>query len=277
MSSKSELTAIRDEPDPILRARQASALINEYQQQSLELARLRREAIEEAATTRGLTFTQVAKELGLSKGRITQIRQSAPPVERALFGMGPVTVAVPIRPVPDRDLGMIAAEDTRSAEAITEALRKLSLDVEHYEIPASGELDFDGDAVIICGPKSSAEAAELIAADPHFTFAPDRDGRWSIRETPTERTYESPLDNDPETHRDVAYLSVRTTDDSRRLLVAGVHAIGSLGAITYVINHLSELYQRSKMDANLSTVIETAFDGLTIREAERISGIRVWP
>ena len=233
MSSKAELRAVREEPDPLLRARRATALMNDFQQQSVELARLRREAIEEAARTRGLSFTQVAHELGLSKGRITQIRQTAPPVERAFFGIGPVRVAVPVRTIGDRDLGVVAAEDAQSAETTATALRRLAFEVDRTEVPADGSWTHTGDAVLICGPKSSARVGELIDDDPYFDFRPDARGHWAITETPSARAYTSGLDGQPPANRDAAYLSARTINDSRLVLIAGVHAIGSLGAVTH--------------------------------------------
>jgi hypothetical protein len=60
-----------------------------------------------------MTYTAVA---GLSKGRITQIRQTAPPSERAFFGVGPVTIAVPERTMPGRALPVISAEYTLAAD-----------------------------------------------------------------------------------------------------------------------------------------------------------------
>lgn len=276
MSNRSELRAVREETDPLRRARLASALINDLQQQSVELARLRREAIEEAVRTRGMTFTQVAAEVGLSKGRITQIRQSAPPVERAFFGVGPVQVAVPIRPIDGRELGVVAAEDARSAEGITNLLRGLAFEVEHFEIPAGGKWSSNGDAVIICGPKSSPRIAELIDDDPNFEFQPDSDRRWTITEQAGNRRYASQLDDTPPTQQDVAYLSGRTIDDNRLIMIAGVHAMGSLGVVNYLTDHLGEMYEHTRSYANFSTVITSTFDGLTITMAEPISGMHTW-
>jgi Sigma-70, region 4 len=53
-----------------------------YQQRAVELARLRRAAIEEAHRDRGLSYTEIAEALGITKGRITQIRDTAPLPER---------------------------------------------------------------------------------------------------------------------------------------------------------------------------------------------------
>lgn len=70
-----ELEHVRQEPDPIKRGRIATELLDQYQQRSAELAQIRREAIEEARDVLG-NYTEVAKALGLTKGRITQIRNA---------------------------------------------------------------------------------------------------------------------------------------------------------------------------------------------------------
>ncbi|GAA5160716.1 hypothetical protein GCM10023321_43850 [Pseudonocardia eucalypti] len=67
---------LRRDPDPIRRGQRASILLAQYQQQATELARIRRLAIEEAHRDRGMSYTEIATALGLSKGRITQIRKT---------------------------------------------------------------------------------------------------------------------------------------------------------------------------------------------------------
>jgi len=73
-----EFESVRADPDPVRRARRATELLMVYQQRSAELADLRRDAINQAATDQGLTFSAIAKAIGLTKGRITQIRQAGP-------------------------------------------------------------------------------------------------------------------------------------------------------------------------------------------------------
>ena len=94
---------VRRDRDPRRQGRRATELLVVYQQRIIELARLRREAIRRLQDEEGLSYAAVAAELGLSKGRIGQITQSAPPAERGLFGVGPLTIAVPLRPGRDRD------------------------------------------------------------------------------------------------------------------------------------------------------------------------------
>jgi hypothetical protein len=86
-----------------------------------------------------MSYTAVAAKIGLSKGRITQIRQTAPPAERAFFGVGPVTVAVPLRRMDGRSAGVIAREDAASAEQLTALLTSLQLQVQQFHIPTDGE------------------------------------------------------------------------------------------------------------------------------------------
>ncbi|HWO66686.1 MAG TPA: winged helix-turn-helix domain-containing protein [Umezawaea sp.] len=73
-----EVAQVRADPDPVRRGRRASDLIALYQQRANDLAQIRRDAIDEAHDVLG-SYTEVAKALGLTKGRITQIRQAAPP------------------------------------------------------------------------------------------------------------------------------------------------------------------------------------------------------
>jgi hypothetical protein len=72
-----EFESVRRDPDPIRRGQRASSLLAHYQQRATELARLRKAAIEEAHRDRGMSYTEIAAALGITKGRITQIRNDA--------------------------------------------------------------------------------------------------------------------------------------------------------------------------------------------------------
>jgi hypothetical protein len=264
--SVEEFESVRSERDPLARARRATELIGIYQQRSTELARLRRVAIDEAAQARGLTFAAVAAEIGLSKGRITQIRQSAPPPERALFGVGPVRVAVPLRAIPGRSLPVISAEDTLAAELVTATLAGLGFAVQQIRIPVAGQWKPEGDVVAICGPKSSPVIADIIKADPVLEFA-QIDGDWTIRDRRSGRSFRSGLDRSPPQDMDVAYLSTVARGSLRMTIIAGVHAIGSLGAVHYISHHLPNLYA-TVGEAEFSGVIRSTFTETTIQNSE---------
>ncbi|GGQ70240.1 hypothetical protein [Couchioplanes azureus] len=267
---------VRREPDPLRQAKLAGELIAQYQQRSVELARLRKEAINRAANERGLSYSNIAAELGLTRGRITQIRQTAPPAERAFFGVGPVRVAVPLRDVPGRALPVISSEDTRAAEMLTRLLADLAFQVEQFRIPPDGDWQPHSDAVAICGPKSSHVTAEAIAVDPYLTFGPDEGGKWTIRERDGSRTYESPMDDAANSGwSDVAYVGRLTLPGGRTLLViAGVHALGSVGAVDYLVRHLADLYGQVGTRP-FSMVVSSDHDGETVTRSELLCPPRV--
>ena len=261
--------AVREERDPLRQAQQAGELITLYQQRSVELARLRKEAINRLLRDQGLSSTEIARKLGLSKGRVTQIRQTAPPPERGFFGVGPVTVAVPLRPVEGRALPVIASEDARARDALRDFLEKrLSFVVETFGIPTNGEWEPPGDAVAICGPKSSAVTARAIESDPVLDFSPDGTGRWVIRHRETGETYASPMDDAASpSWSDVAYLARLRLDGRSLLTIAGVHALGSVGAVDYLIRNLADL-SATVGSRNFSMVIASSHDNDDVLTAE---------
>lgn len=68
-----EVEQIRAIADPIRRAQLATELSTQYQIRLAELSSIRQAAIEDAYTA-GLTATEIAQHLGLTKSRISQIR-----------------------------------------------------------------------------------------------------------------------------------------------------------------------------------------------------------
>ncbi len=110
-----------------------------------------------------------------------------------------------------------------------------------YRIPIGGDWTPSGDVVAICGPKSSRVTAEAIDADPALCFEPDSTGRWVIAERDGGRVFQSGMDRTPPERSDVAYVG-RLPHGGGTRLVAGVHAIGSLGAIHYLAGHAAEIY-----------------------------------
>lgn len=254
-----DFETVRREADPIKQARDATALLNLYQQRGHELARLRREAINRAAQETGATYADLAKLVGISKARVTQLRQSGPPSERAFFGVGPIDVAVPLRGIPGRPAGGVAAEDAEAQRIMSDLLQSLSFDVRPVTIP-NGDWTPDHEAVVICGPKSSHVSAGLIAHDPHLAFN-KADGRWQITTRDTGEAFTSPLD-DGRDSEDVAYVGRITRAGRTTLVIAGVHALGSVGAASHLRTHLPLVHAQVGID-DFSMVIRATFDGLT--------------
>lgn len=266
-----EFEAVRAEEDPILQARRAGELIALYRQRSFELARLRRDAINRAAQERGLTFTAVGEELDLTRGRISQIRKDAPPTERAFFGVGPIVVATPTRAIPGRPEGGVSREDAEADRRVTELLHGLAFEVTHFAIPPDGRWTPRHEAVVICGPKSSSVTADIIEHDPLLDFR-ESGGRWRIIDSVTGQEFTSPMDDDggPATE-DVAYVGRVTRDGLTTLVLAGVHALGSVGAVAHVGSYLADLHAAVGM-SDFSMVVRSSFDGLTPLTTEAVWG-----
>jgi transcriptional regulator with XRE-family HTH domain len=275
MDSESEFESVRTDPDPIRRGQRASSLLMLYQQRATELARLRKAAIEEAHRERGLSYTEIAAALGITKGRVTQIRSSAPPRERAFFGVGPVSVGVPYRyQTTDRERPLIAAEDAQTGEELERLLNSLTLAVTRYQIEPDREEPPAGDSVVVCGPKSAPVGADLMSRDPMLGMA-EADGRWWIEHRPTGKRYGSPSDEPDPRSADVAYVA-RHHEEGRVIVhIAGIHGIGSLGATHYLTAHLAEVFGQVG-EKSCSLAVRATYEGLTITGSELAAGPYVW-
>lgn len=270
-----DFDSVRRDPDPIRRGKRATELLTVYQQRATELARLRRAAIEQAHREQGMSYTEIATALGITKGRITQIRSTAPGPERVFFGVGPVSVGVPYRyQTTDRERPLIAAEDAQTGEQLEQLLAALALTVTRFQIePDRVELPA-GDTVVVCGPKSAPIGADLLARDPMLTMVKD-DGRWWIEHRPTGERHGSPADETNAQAADLAYVARHRTDDRVIIHIAGIHAIGSLGAVHYLTSHLAEVF-RETGDESFSLAVRANYDGLTITGSELAAGPYVW-
>ena len=186
--------------------------------------------------------------------------------ERKFFGGERVTIAIPLRAttLPEERL-VIAQVDQETATVLTRLLQRMDLEVTHDRVAPTGEVDFEPDAlVLVCGRKSSPVVFELLRhADPTLEFAPDRSNRWRFVDKDTGEELVSPRDRDPAEPGDCAYLGRLPGPDGRPfLLIAGIHAVGSLGVAHYLSGdaNLARLYNDVGLD-NFSMVIGSTFEG----------------
>jgi hypothetical protein len=270
-----DFDAVRRDPDPVRRGRRATALMAAYQQRAAELARLRREAIEEAHRDQGLTYTEIAIALGITKGRVTQIRSGAPSRERAFFGVGPVHVGVPMREgSDDRMPTYVDAADLATQQDVETLLSSLALAAAPFTIQPEATTAPDGDAVIICGPKSAPIGAELIDTDPRLGMAYEGGRWWIVSKTARER-FGSPMGDQPPEHADIGYLSRRRDGDRVIVHIAGVHSPGSRGVAHYLAHHVADLY-RETGDESFSLAVRCHLDGMAVTSSEIITGPHLW-
>jgi hypothetical protein len=240
-----DLEQIKAIADPAARAKRAGELLNAHQGYVNQLASIRREAIAELRAT-GLSYAQVGEALGVSRGRIAQLRGPALEIEQEFFGGKVVAITTPLR-TSGLERPVIAHEDFAAATSLARFLETFDIETTMHQVAPTGEVDFTPPALVaICGPKSSPVMRDLIAADPVFDFSPDSQGQWRLVERRSGHVFSSPID-ETGGDADLAYVARLNRPDGRAFLViAGIHAIGSLGAVHFLTrtSNLHELHRR---------------------------------
>ncbi|WP_280435865.1 sigma factor-like helix-turn-helix DNA-binding protein [Nocardia carnea] len=264
MGGTNEFEQVRSEPDPIRRGRRATELITLYQQRAAELARLRKEAIEEAHR-KGLNYTEIAKLLGITKGRISQIKSGAPPAERAFFGVGPVAVGIPRRDTATDATGFDAS-DRAARQLVEKVLARLSLASSRFEIDPDAEEVPAGDTVVICDPGSAPVAQELLAADEALSLE-KVDGEWCLVDKSTGRRYTA----QGESGADIGFLGRREEDGRVIVQIAGVTSAGSHGVAHWLDSNVAELYEPAAR--SISAIVECDVDtDLAVADSRAVAG-----
>lgn len=213
-----------------------------------------------------MPFSTIADQLGITKARVSQLRSTAPAAERAFFGIGPITVVMPYRlQTTDRERPLLAAEDVAAADLAKDLLQSYDFTVRTAQTGPDDTNLPDGDLFVICGPKSSPAVGELLDADPRLEFVHE-DTLWAIGPRDGDNYIGSSIDLDvPDKNHDVAYVSRRTVGRRTITHIAGIHAIGSLGAVEYLRQGVAALHKVTA-GRDFSTVVPSKFDGLKITE-----------
>ena len=174
---------------------------------------------------------------------------------------------------------MISSEDALATNRLAELLDGLGIETGELRIPPHGIWDPPlGDLVAICGPKSSPVMAEAMRADPFLAFEPDDDGRWIIRkrDAPVEN-FDSPMDTSlTPPWSEFAYLGRILVRDRPVLVVAGIHALGSVGAVHFLAHNLTELNRRVGT-RRFSMVIRSEHNGEAVIMSESVCPPRIHP
>jgi DNA-binding CsgD family transcriptional regulator len=264
-----------DLQDPLRRAREASSLVSAYQTAIAELSRIRREALEELVAE-GMSQSQIAEKLGMTRTRVGQLLSAGPKPERAFLGSGTLTIAVggKLEAKAHKPGPVVAQEDFQAYEAMQELARTFGLDTCYEVIPPPGLINLNRDnLVVVCGPRLSSLIAQVLASDHRIGFEQD-DAGWYLVDRVEGKTYRSPMDTGESS--DYAYLGRLPRLDGRGnfLYIAGIHAVGAAGVVHYLDNHLAELYKEVKT-GRFSTIIRCTFDATTkqIESSKRVTPV----
>ncbi|WP_084964575.1 sigma-70 family RNA polymerase sigma factor [Thermoactinospora rubra] len=248
--------------DPFQLLRVATERLNAAQQEVTELARLRRRVIQELHA-QGLSYAQIAKEAGLTRGRIHQIRHTGPAPEGAFLGTGTITLATPLKQEAVNARPVVAMEDVTAAKRLEDLARGFDLAMELEHVPLGGQIDVNRpNLIVICGPKLSPVMAQLYESDPVLEWV--KDDAWTLRDRRTGQIYRSGSDSQPPRPVDYAYLGrLPRPDDKGTLLVfTGIHPQGTLGVVQLLQTEIATLWGQVG-DKRFSTVVGVEYDPQT--------------
>jgi hypothetical protein len=274
------LSQLKELYDPLERAKVAHALAIRSQDHSNEFQVVRNEAMNETLRVGQLNSTQLAAELGISKGRVSQLAKGAPP-ERLFLGSGKVVVALAekledgkLQDGRDKPVRgpVIATEDVQTYECLRALAEEVGLDIAFERIPLGGNVRLNrNNLVVICGPRLSPLIEQILEGDPHLRFGKDGDG-WHLVDRNTGQVYRSPMDRGG--NGDVAYFGRLPRPDSQGtfLYIAGIHARGSGGVVHWLNKELANVHRELKAK-RFSTLISSRFDPETLEivDSERIT------
>jgi hypothetical protein len=247
--------------DPAARAKAATELLSTRQADISRLARIRQRAIEELRAT-GLSYAQVGEALGVTRGRIAQIRAAGHALELEFFGHDEITILTPLRPSAD-GRPLVAQEDFAAATDLAKFLNAADIETNLEQVSPEGFVDLDAEGLIaICGPKSSPAIERLIKEDPFIEYTPNNEGTWRIRDRASGAEFFSGSNEEPTRNQDAGYLARLRRPDTGwpMIVIAGVSATGSLGVVDWFANtdNLRTLF-RSVGDQPFSAVVTSAF------------------
>ncbi|OEJ22656.1 hypothetical protein BGK67_33915 [Streptomyces subrutilus] len=265
------MSQLKELPDPLERAKVAHGLAGRVQDYGNEFQAVRNEAMNETLRVGRLNSTQLASELGISKGRVSQLAKGAPP-ERLFLGSGKVIVALAEKLEDGNDKDgkkkaiqgpVIATEDVQTYERLRELAEEVGLEVSFERIPLGGNVRLNrNNLVVICGPRLSPLIEQILEGDPHLRFGKDDDG-WYLTDRNTGQIYRSPMDRGE--NSDIAYFGRLPRPDGKGtfLYVAGIHARGSGGVVHWLNQQLATVHRELKA-RRFSTLISSRFDPETL-------------
>ncbi|MDA0631880.1 sigma-70 family RNA polymerase sigma factor [Nonomuraea sp. MCN248] len=256
-SNDAERIAAIEDPYQLLRV--ATERLNAAQQEVTELSRLRRRVIQELHA-QGMSYAQIAKEAGLTRGRIHQIRHTGPAPEGAFFGQGTITLITPLKREARQARPVVAVEDVAAAKRLEDLARGFDLAVELEHVPLGGDVNLNRpNLVVICGPRLSTVMGELYERDPVLEWV--KEDVWTLHDTRTDERYRSGSDDEPARPIDYAYLGrLPRPDGAGHVLVfTGIHPQGTLGVVRLLQTELAALWGRVA-DKPFSTVVSTEYE-----------------
>ncbi|MEU4235371.1 hypothetical protein AB0F17_64820 [Nonomuraea sp. NPDC026600] len=273
---ESEIKSVREISDPLERSKAATDAQTAVKAVEAEFSRIRREALEELIRS-GVKQADIARELGITTARMSQLVKTGPAPERAFFGATTTPVVAAVAQKLEREKAkpgpVVSIDDMQAYDQLRCLVEDLGLK-STYEVirpPGNVRLNRDG-LVLICGPRHSSLIAQVLESDDKLRFDKDDDG-WHLVDREAGTVYRSPEDSDEP--GDIAYFGRLPRPDGKGhfLYIAGIHAAGAAGVVHYLRTELQTLYREVRM-RRFSMLISCQYDQ---DSHEIISSKRVTP
>jgi len=246
--------------EPWERAAGAIEGINLHQEEVNELSLIRREAIDELLSD-GHKQVEIAERLGMTRARISKLLASGPKPSRVFLGTGHLTVAIGGKheSLKSNPSAVVSAEALSAYHVIRDLAVSYGLDAEYELVPPPGMVRLNRtNLIVMTSPRLLPLVGQVLESDPHLSFESGGQG-WFLRDKTSGEVFRSPSDSGGDV--DYAYIGRLPRPDGKGsfLYLAGIHAMGTLGAAHYLMDHMDELYTQVKA-RRWSTLIECHYD-----------------
>ncbi|MEV8634334.1 sigma-70 family RNA polymerase sigma factor [Streptosporangium sp. NPDC051023] len=272
------LARIDEVADPLEKIRQVGGALSEVKNLTAELSRVRRDEVERLIAGKIMSQNEIARQVGLTSARMSQLLTSGPAPERAFFGVGVKTVIVAVAQKMEAEKAkpgpVVSVDDMWAYDNLRVLVEDLGFDSAYEVIPPPGNVRLNRDGlVIVCGPRHSSLISQILESDDKLAFEKDSSG-WYLVDRVTGTAYRSAEDSGG--NGDTAYLGRLPRPDGKGtfLYIAGIHAAGAAGVVHYLQNELPNLY-REVRHRRFSTLISCQYDpnSRKVIDSERITPI----
>lgn len=218
-------------------------------------------------------YAQLGRELepSVTGQWVKQIIEGGTHPESAILGVGKLTVAVGAKVEAGRSdpSRMLSVEALAAYDIFANLAASYEMEVVREPVPPPGIVDLNrSNLVLFTSPRLVPIVQMVLAADDHLEFVQGTTG-WYLRDKSTDKTFKSPNGN---AGRDYAYIGRLPRPDGKGtfLYLAGIHAMGTLGAARWFADNITDLYKllKPKTTARWSVLIETVYDPDTREIAE---------
>lgn len=256
-----EIAKIRAIDDPLKRMQVANDRQDDHRRAMSALSALRREAYDEAKGN-GLKPAEIARALGISTARVSQIGKGGTP-ERALLApdAGALTLVLTQKAENEHDRPALMLSTHAAARKLEKLADGYDIGTSEDFVPLSGRIDLSrNNLVVLAGPRISPAIETAISVDPVIKWSAES-GQWALTDTATDTTYSSDFDERRrKTGTCYAHVGRLRRPDGKGtfLYIGGVHAPGTAGAVDLVTSDIIKLWgqvQRKSWSAIVATTV----------------------